>query len=115
GELVGFDHVVGMGDLLFDVEQADLTRDIALFPHGQGFFDPTALGPEKHQLDIPGVVVGEYPVGNMRLAARGRLVTVDVKAEGDDLVEIGLGNADLAATVDRAGGHVHENVEDNVF
>jgi rRNA processing protein Gar1 len=42
-------------------------------------------------------------------------VAVDVEEKCDDLIEIRFGNPDLAAPVDRARRHVHQNIKDNRF
>src|SRR5215217_4157977 len=59
--------------------------------------------------------MGEDPMRDVFAAAWGRLVAVDMEAQGGDLVEIGLGNADLAAAVDHARGHMHQDIEGNGF
>ena len=44
--------------------------------------------------------MGKDAMRNVRLAARRRLVAIDVETKRDDLVEIGFGNADLTTAVD---------------
>ncbi|MNL05466.1 hypothetical protein D3C87_1260660 [compost metagenome] len=112
-ELVDLDHVVGVGDLLLAIEEADLPGDKTLFPDRQGALDPAPLGAEEDQLDFARFVMGEDAVGHVRLASGRWLVAVDMQAQGHDLVEIGFGNADLPAPIDYAGGHVHQHVEND--
>ena len=112
-ELVRFDDEVRVRDLLFAVEETDLTGDVALFADRQGVFDPATLRPEEHQLDIAGLVVGKYPVRHMRLTTRWGLVPVNMQLQGCDMADIGIGNAVHAAPVDGADGHVHEHIESN--
>src|SRR5207253_2995722 len=78
-EFVRLDDEVGVGDLLLALEEADFAGDVALLTDRQGPFHPPALRPEEHQLDIPGIVMGEHPVRDMRLAAGRRLVPVDMQ------------------------------------
>src|SRR5215217_1543329 len=104
-----------MGDLLFAVEKADLSRDVALFADRQRLFNPAPLGAKEDKLHVARFIVCVNPMGNVLPAARRRLMAVDMQKKGNDLIEIGLGNADLATPVDRSGGNVHQDVEDDRF
>ena len=110
-ELVGLDDEVGMGDLLFAGKKPDLPRDVALLTDRQRLFDPAALRAEEDELDFPGLVMGKHPVRHLRLAARRRLVAVDVELQRCHMADIGIGDAVHAPAVDGADGHVHEHVE----
>ena len=59
--------------------------------------------------------MGKDAMRHMRLAARRRLVPVDMQQQRHDLVEIGFGNADLPPPVDDAGRHMHQDIERDRF
>ena len=109
---VRFDDVVGMGDLLFAVEKADLARDDAPFPDRQRFFHPAAFGAEKDQLHLAGLVMGEDAVRHPRAPPGRGLVAVDMQVQRDDVAEIGFGDWHLFAPVDGRRGHVHQQIDD---
>ena len=74
---VRFDDVVGMGDLLFAVEDADLARNDSPLADRQRLFNPAAFGAEKDQLHLTRFVVAIDPV-RRRAASRWCLMTINM-------------------------------------
>jgi hypothetical protein len=114
-ELVGLDHIVGVGDLLLALEEADRAGDVAGLAHRQELFDPAALGAEIHQLDFTGLVMREHPMRDVLSPARRRLVAVDMEFQRGDIVVHRVGDTIHATAVEDAGGHMHQQVERDGF